>query len=292
MEDKHIDNFDLAILLRRGDLNIRRVAADNPNMTVGDYFKMLSDLIRYAPVFSENLRKLINRDGDRNIYKDLAVTLDLMKKLGYEKHAINFDGILDSYDRGHSRLMSAYARKVIDDFYDLCTQITDARIPQQPDGKEAYPIGMSLRDWAERQFTGTRREEEPSEKPVILAVDDSPVTLKSVSSYLGDDYKVYMLAKPYLLEKTLKQIRPDLFLLDYNMPILNGFDLIPIIRGLSDFRRTPIIFLTSEGTLDCVASAVKLGACDFIAKPVQPGVLRERVSKHLEKRNETEEYML
>ena len=136
----------------------------------------------------------------------------------------------------------------------------------------------------ETRLTGHfEQKEEANRKPVILAVDDSPVILKSVSSLLGDEYKVYTLAKSVMFKKTLGQIKPDLFLLDYNMPIINGFELIPIIRDFPEHKDTPIIFLTSAGTIDNISGAVMLGACDFIVKPVQPNILRERIAKHIKK---------
>jgi len=289
MENKTMDRYDLAIILKQSDLNVRGVAAAMENLSAGSYFCMLSELIDHAPVFSGALRKLIARDGDRNAYKDLSRMYAMLNNLGYEKHATDFDGMFDSYDRGHSRLTSTYAKKIIDDFYGLCTVITDSRISQPPEAPGADPNEVSLKDWIERLYTEPRKTTAAGQKPVILTVDDSPVVLKSVSSYLANDYKVYMLAKPYMLEKVLGQVKPDLFLLDYNMPVLNGFDLIPIIRGHADFKDTPIIFLTSEGTLDNVSGAIKLGACDFIAKPVQPSILRERLGKHIGKGSETRE---
>ena len=289
MENKTIECFDLTVLLKQSDLNIRGVAAAAQNMTAGNYFDMLSELISNAPMFSEDLRKLINRDGDRNSYKNLAGMFSLLKNLGYEKHAIDFDGMFDSYDRGFTRLTSTYAKNIIDDFYDLCAQISAERITQSPEALSADPYEISLEDWLERQYTEHPKKDNTCHKPVILTVDDSPVVLKSVFSYLSDDYKVYMLAKSYLLEKMLSQIKPDLFLLDYNMPVLNGFELVPIIKGYAAHRDTPIIFLTSEGTIDNVSSAVKLGACDFISKPVQPSTLRERIARHIEKKSEIRE---
>jgi len=120
-------------------------------------------------------------------------------------------------------------------------------------------------------------------KPVILAVDDSPVILKSVSSLLSDDYKVYTLAKSTLLEKMLDQIAPDLFLLDYNMPEISGLDLIHIIRGFVEHKDTPIMFLTSAGAtdIDSISGATMHEVCDLITKPVQPHILRERIACHI-----------
>jgi putative two-component system response regulator len=87
-----------------------------------------------------------------------------------------------------------------------------------------------------------------------------------------------------MLENVLKQVDPDLFLLDCQMPGLNGFELIPIIRGFEAHRDTPIIFLTSEGTIDNLTAAVGFGACDFIVKPFNPEQLLEKVEKHIARR--------
>jgi len=120
-------------------------------------------------------------------------------------------------------------------------------------------------------------------KPVILAVDDSPSILKIVLSVLGNEYKVYTLTKPMELINVLMKTKPDLFLLDYKMPEISGFDLVHVIRGFDEHKNTPIIFLTSMGTIDTVKAAVELGASDFVAKPFEPDALRSRIRKHIRK---------
>ena len=128
----------------------------------------------------------------------------------------------------------------------------------------------------------TIKSEQPSgEKPVILAIDDAPDVLKSVHAMLRDRYKVYTLPKPEKLKEFLQKTTPDLFLLDFQMPALCGFDLIPIIRGFPEHKDTPIIFLTSEGTIDNLTVAVSLGACDFIVKPFESEVIKEKIAKHI-----------
>jgi len=118
-------------------------------------------------------------------------------------------------------------------------------------------------------------------KPVILAIDDAPDVLKSVHSMLRDSYKVYTLPKPEKLHDFLQNTKPDLFLLDYQMPGMSGFDLIPVIREHPELEEAPIIFLTSEGTIDHLTTAVGLGASDFIVKPFDMDVLREKMAKWL-----------
>ena len=122
-------------------------------------------------------------------------------------------------------------------------------------------------------------------KPQILSVDDSPVVLKAISVALDEDYEVFTLSDSFMVEKYLQQNTPDLILLDYKMPRLSGFDLVPIIRKFEKHKDTPIIFLTSMGTNDHVSAAALLGASDFIVKPFHANTLREKVAKHITTKN-------
>jgi len=132
-------------------------------------------------------------------------------------------------------------------------------------GEHASPADKEVRD----------------DRPVVLAIDDAPDILKAVHSMLRDEYKVYTLPKPEKLKDFLSKTTPDLFLLDYQMPGISGFDLIPVIREFSEHKDTPIIFLTSEGTVERLTVAVDLGVSDFIVKPFDVDVLRSKVAKSL-----------
>ena len=133
------------------------------------------------------------------------------------------------------------------------------------------------------------RSRENTKKPCILAIDDVPSVLRSIQYALKRRFNVYTLSKPEQLEECLQRIKvtPKLFLLDFNMPIISGYDLFLEIRELPDHKQTPIIFLTAEATMDNVTAAINLGASDFVVKPFNPGELREKVAKHVYK----EEYL-
>jgi DNA-binding response OmpR family regulator len=123
-------------------------------------------------------------------------------------------------------------------------------------------------------------------KPVIFSVDDNPSILQAINSMLTPQYIVYTLPNPQLLTEVLKKTTPDIFLLDYNMPGLTGFDIVPLIRKFPQHKETPIIFLTSEGTVDFVTVATSLGVCDYIVKPIDEKVLKKKMELH------TKEYIL
>ena len=153
-------------------------------------------------------------------------------------------------------------------------------------GMRAGAVGFIQKPFSEANIierieTELNPELQAKRIPVILAVDDSLSTLKSISTLLGDEYKVCTLPKPENLNELLKTITPDLFLLDCNMPVLSGFDLIPIIRKYPEHQETPIVFLTSEGTSDNVFTAKSNGADDFIVKPIDEEVLKNKLALHL-----------
>jgi len=126
-----------------------------------------------------------------------------------------------------------------------------------------------------------RNVENKNNMPVILAVDDNPSILKSINFFLREKYSVSTLPDPKKIMELLKMITPDLFILDCNMPGINGFDLVPMIRGLPGHENTPIIFLTGDGTDKNLSEAMQLGASDFLVKPIDEVLLRERIASHL-----------
>ena len=122
-------------------------------------------------------------------------------------------------------------------------------------------------------------------KPSVLAIDDIPFILRTVYHALSKRYQVYLLSKPEKIESFLARLHspPELILLDFNMPVIDGHELFLKIRELPDHKETPIIFLTSESNKDVVTAALTLGACDYILKPFTQSVLMNKVSKHIYK---------
>ena len=203
---------------------------------------------------------------------------DLLREMGHTKTAPVFFQILGAYDTGNWKLASYHAESVIQLFDELAAQIRIARRSgMRAESTDLLPdTSLQL-----KEYIAGLDEAESKRKLVILAVDDSPPILQSVSSVLSTDYKVYTLVKPTELERILEQITPELFLLDYQMPEINGFELVPIIRGRREHKDTPIVFLTSDRSIDSVTAAIALGACDFVVKPYEPDVLRQKIARHI-----------
>jgi len=275
--------FNLPTLLRHNDLRIRQIAAEDPSLSVYEYFHMLSNYLNLTPDVARAFIKLSERNGDRDAAKYLENMVAVMADLGAKEFILELYSIIDAYGKGDWRLAAALTKQVMYDFEKVSARIATAKTAKKPESlpdlDDPAAATLSLRDYL--KFLD---DEEANRKLIILAVDDSPVILKSVSSVLGNEYKVYTLPKPTMLEKLLMQITPELFLLDYKMPELSGFELIPIIRSFEEHKDTPIIFLTSEGTLENVTAALALGASDFVVKPFQAEILREKIKSYIVKK--------
>jgi len=132
-----------------------------------------------------------------------------------------------------------------------------------------------------KAFGASEKDGTGESKKIIVAVDDAPELLRMVYLLLRNDYKVHTLSEPEKLEALLETVKPDLFLLDYHMPVRTGFDLVPIIQSYEKHKDTPFIFLTNEKSEECLNEATRLGAKDYIIKPIRADVLREKISKYI-----------
>lgn len=79
---------------------------------------------------------------------------------------------------------------------------------------------------------------------------------------------------------TAKRENIDLFLVDWNMPGLNGLDFVKKIRAMQKYVNTPFIMITSEAAKYNVMEAIEAGVTNYIVKPVKDNVLWEKISKY------------
>ena len=84
--------------------------------------------------------------------------------------------------------------------------------------------------------------------------------------------------------KVIKDILPDLLLLDLMLPGINGVELIRILRGFSRTKILPIILLTARSAESDIISGLEAGADDYITKPFSPRELISRIKAVLRRR--------
>lgn len=117
-------------------------------------------------------------------------------------------------------------------------------------------------------------------KPTILIVDDSPNNLTMIASLLHDFYTVKAVNRGVKVFKVVKEEQPDLILLDIMMPDLDGYEVCRLLKADPHTRNIPIIFLTSRSEIESEELGMKLGAVDYITRPISPLILLSRVKAH------------
>ena len=117
-------------------------------------------------------------------------------------------------------------------------------------------------------------------KPLLLIADDAEMNRMILREMLGDEYEVIEaengLEAVKLLQEHGKEI--SLVLLDIIMPVMSGFDVLSHMVSTDLIDDVPVIMISSENSEDAVLRAYELGASDFISRPFDARVVRQRVS--------------
>ena len=113
---------------------------------------------------------------------------------------------------------------------------------------------------------------------VVLAVDDSPEVLALLRARLKPEALELVTASSYAQGLSLAhELRPDLILLDVEMPEHSGFDLCRRLKDDPATAHIPIIFLTGSSDIETKVHGFDLGATDYVTKPFHPAEIRARV---------------
>ena len=114
-----------------------------------------------------------------------------------------------------------------------------------------------------------------------MLVDDSGTNLLAGKAALSENYKVQTVGSAALMLEALEWGMPDLILLDVDMPEMDGFEAIKILKERQETQGIPVIFLTAMNDAASELKGLELGAVDYIIKPFSPPLLRKRVELHL-----------
>ncbi len=122
----------------------------------------------------------------------------------------------------------------------------------------------------------------PTEKRIVLVVDDTPDNLSLMSGLLKDEYKVKVATGG---ERALKIAQtdppPQLILLDIMMPEMDGFEVIRRLKNDPKTQSIPVIFLSAKALPEDRQKGIDLGAVDYITKPIDPMMILDRVKAHI-----------
>ena len=113
-----------------------------------------------------------------------------------------------------------------------------------------------------------------------LIVDDSRATRTIIKKMLSEvGFEVFEAADGVEALRRLKEIDPpDVLLVDWNMPEMNGYDLVRAVRGDSQYDKVPLMMVTSETERGQMAKALAAGANEYVMKPFTKDVITEKLA--------------
>ena len=118
-------------------------------------------------------------------------------------------------------------------------------------------------------------------KKSILIIDDDPVYMKMVHEWLKDDFKVTMTISGGQALDWLKENKADLILLDYDLPVMPGPQILEKIRSGADSKETPVMILTGQNDRESIMRILSLSPADYLLKNIKRDELRGKVLKFL-----------
>ncbi len=120
------------------------------------------------------------------------------------------------------------------------------------------------------------------EKKKILMIDDVALNHATAHTVLEDTYDLYEASSGLEAFDVLKEVTPDLILLDVIMPEMNGMEVLKKLKSIPAYRDIPVIFLTADTSPEAEVEGFQLGIVDYITKPFVPMVMKKRIETQIE----------
>ena len=112
----------------------------------------------------------------------------------------------------------------------------------------------------------------------ILAIDDSPEIISVIRSAVSSDYTLLAATSGVKGLEIARSQAVDMILLDVMMPEMDGFEVLAALKQDAALRDVPVIFVTGKNSTGDEVQGLQMGAVDFVAKPIEPTILKARVN--------------
>lgn len=116
----------------------------------------------------------------------------------------------------------------------------------------------------------------------VLIVDDEPINILILQEALKAEYQVLAVNNGRDVLTAVRQFKPDIILLDIIMPDMDGYEVCRALKTTSTLREIPVIFVSAKASEDDESIGLQMGAVDYLAKPINLAIVRQRVAIHLE----------
>lgn len=124
---------------------------------------------------------------------------------------------------------------------------------------------------------------EAEKKKKILVVDDSDVMLQAMKRLLEGTYDISLAKSGVAAIRSMTLDRPDLVLLDYEMPVCDGKQVLEMIRAEEELANIPVIFLTGRTDRESVRNVVALKPAGYLPKSMKSDEIKKNIKAYFDK---------
>jgi CheY-like chemotaxis protein len=233
---------------------------------IDDYCGMLVDFVEDFPEFEAVLKKAAVIGDGPSLKRTLSLFAETLANIHADELRLECEKLRNSID-------SAGQEKFEADITAFLASAATLSVDIQMEQHKAEEAAASAKPKT-RKYQVIYADETRS----ILAVDDIPVTLNLLKSALSAaGYRVNCVTSGAAALAYIEKFTPNLFVLDIEMPKMNGFELAVKLREAGQIA--PMVFLTGNTTREYLMRAVKLGAVDFIVKPFNAAGVTGKINK-------------
>ena len=227
---------------------------------------MLMDVTRYmARQLVEHVKGHFPSLEQAEVKEEQLLTYEQFQKV-FEKHSPQFSLLFDTGKGYFAYCMTTVDTPLNEDGVSIITENAMAEV---------------------KKYLNQNKEKKTiiSRKKKVLVVDDSDFMLKTLQQLLSEDYEVLTATSGLSAIRSITLNRPDLVLLDYEMPVCNGSQILEMIRSEREFEDIPVIFLTSRVDKESVKKVVELKPQGYLSKSLSLELVKKEVDGFFEKKN-------
>lgn len=122
------------------------------------------------------------------------------------------------------------------------------------------------------------------QKKKLLVVDDSDTVQLAMKGLLQEDYQITMVSSGAAAIRSITLERPDLVLLDYDMPVCDGVQVLKMIRSETELADIPVFFLTAKVDKASVSRVIPLKPEGYLLKSAKPAEIKKNIDRYFEKK--------
>jgi two-component system, chemotaxis family, response regulator PixG len=229
--------------------------------------------------------------------KEVLESFLALKEGSYEFNSDVSLGELPKFGRLDLRLLVEHCQKQLRNRQNVQSpvpsnagsQVNTATKLQQNQAQSPIKIGIQAQLSRQSNFVDTDEPKQPIAQQTvnkslytIACIDDSQTVLNSIKHFLDENtFSVVMINDPVKALMQILRSKPDLILLDVEMPNLDGYELCSLLRRHSSFKNTPIIMVTGRTGFIDRAKAKVVRSSGYLTKPFTQSELLKMVFKHI-----------